>query len=858
MSNNFNEYKYDIETKELQPTPTLGQYTETNINNELPIINQFDNITDSENLIDYNDYIPELKSLESLHLNEFNKNSYESSEQIIDKINNFENNDLFEFSPDNKENTKKNNLKNENKEININNNTNDNFGDTKDLENIQTSSTFDTGKILENKDNVLKDKDNNPNNNNEEIDNILKYIDNNILKEDFGNNDYQTDNYLNFEELPSTTELEKGKNKNKNIDLYTPNEETNNNNNLLQTDNQNIDLFTSNEAFNDKYLISTLIDNQNNDSNFPNEAFKDNDLLLKDNQNIDTYTKIETNNNDNNYLSSIDNQIIDTYVTDGNIDSNKLVNDILNGKYKPSTDNKNNQNIDSYISNNIINNNYSTDNENIDLNNQNEIINDNNLLSTNSQNITNDINENKVEYTSYPSIKEGPKYIGSKITNLKLPPIHLEDEIEHNKIKNIIIPYKKEIIVPVKTKIEVPIKKKIQIPISKKIEVQVPKVTALSPSKNEEILPITTTYVEPSPSLIRYDSPPINTEQITIPEYNITSVNMEAPLIDNTPSVQASSPTNYSPEKIKISTQETFDNYSNHFNYKIDSIPQKSIVNYNVSSPIIEPNIKYNVLTNIIPVKNNISTYPLQPSVIYSPKSSPNKYNISTTKIKTMPIKYKYDVFTQSNKPKLKYSASSNLIEIPRIINSMNAPLQTSIFYSPSQKNYNYSSFKSNESHSYNNLFNQHTSPSKLYHVPRQKKQKLSYIIRTDSLNFSNKNNINTYSKETNNKYNLHSYKSTPHIINNNNSSSIRYNSPIGYDNYNINSNSDYPLFNSLNYKTFYPNDKSLSPGFETKRVFSPLNNDNLGNSMYRPKRFRNKPKRKKKIIYIKKSLFEH
>ena len=160
-------------------------------------------------------------------------------------------------------------------------------------------------------------------------------------------------------------------------------------------------------------------------------------------------------------------------------------------------------------------------------------------------------------------------------------------------------------------------------------------------------------------------------------------------------------------------------------------------------------------------------------------------------------------------------------------------------------------------------------SPSKLYHVPRQKKSKLNYIIRTNSLDPSNKNNINTYSKETNKKYNLLSYKSTPQMLYNTNTSSVRYNSPAGY---NINSNIEYPIFNSLQYKysynkdynepiykSFYPIDKSLSPGIEIRRVYSPLNNDKLGNSIYRTKRFRNKPKKRKtKIIYIKMSLISH
>ena len=73
----------------------------------------------------------------------------------MDKIYNFENNDLIDFSPDNKENSKKINVENENKEIN--NNTNDNLINIIDLENIQTSSTFEAGKTLENK-NILKEK----------------------------------------------------------------------------------------------------------------------------------------------------------------------------------------------------------------------------------------------------------------------------------------------------------------------------------------------------------------------------------------------------------------------------------------------------------------------------------------------------------------------------------------------------------------------------------------------------------------------------------------------------------------------------------------------------------------------------
>ena len=133
-------------------------------------------------------------------------------------------------------------------------------------------------------------------------------------------------------------------------------------------------------------------------------------------------------------------------------------------------------------------------------------------------------NETKSEFTSYPSIKEGPKYVGSKITNIKLPPIHLEDEVEHNQTKNTIIPHKKEIIIPVKKKIEVPIPKKIEIPLPKRMQVQIPKASSISPPKTEEILPISTSYVEPSPSLIIYDSPSNNNEfsnQTTFPEYNL-------------------------------------------------------------------------------------------------------------------------------------------------------------------------------------------------------------------------------------------------------------------------------------------------------------------------------------------------
>ena len=860
MSHNFNEQKYKMETEELQPIPTLGQYSENLINNELNFNNQFDNIPDFKNVIDYNDYLPDSKTSENSIINDLHKNSYKPGEPFMDKIYNFENNDLIDFSPDNKESSKKN-IQNENREIN--NNTNDNLINIIDLENIQTSSTFDAGKTLENNNNILKDKDNNINN--EEIDKILKNIENNFLNEDFGKNDYKVDNYANFEELPSLTEFEKGERQSKNMDLYTANEATNNDNYLSSTDNQNIDLYTSNEAFNDNYLISNSTDNQNNEPNLAKETFKDNDLLLKDNQNGDIYTQIETSND--NYLSSIDNQIIDTYSmydkkndidnnyltsTDNlNIDSDKLLNDIINGNYVPSSDNQTNQNLDSYLTNDIINNNYSTNNENIDQIIQNEIINDNNFPSTNNQNLT---NETKLKNTSYPSIKEEPKYIGSKISNIKLPPKHLVDEVEHSQIKNIIIPYKKEIIIPVPKKIEVPLPKKIENPVPKKIQVQIPKTTSISPPKTEEILPISTSYVEPSPSLIIYDSPFNNNEfsnQTTFPEYNLSSENLETQIINNTTPVQVSSSIEYNPENTKISTQETYEDYSNSFNYNINSIPQKSLVNYNVGSPI-----KYNVSSNVIdiPVNYNISTYPLQPSVIYSPKSSPNKYNMSTSKIKAIPIKYKYNVFSQSNEPKLKYSASSGLIGVPRIIDSINVPLQSSNIYSQSsQDNYLYSSFKLNESHSYNNLTKPMTSPSKLYHVPKQKKSKLNYIVRTKSLDPSNKDNINTYSKETNKKHNLLSHKSTPQMLYNTNTSSVRYNSPTGY---NVNSNAEYPLFNSLYsynkdynepiYKSFYPIDKSLSPGIEISRVYSPLNNDKLGNSIYRPKLFRNKPKKKK------------
>ena len=154
--------------------------------------------------------------------------------------------------------------------------------------------------------------------------------------------------------------------------LYTANEATNNDNYLSSTDNQNyqnIDLYTSNEAFNDNYLISTSTEIQNNEPNFTNEAFKDNDLLLTDNQNVDIYTQIKKNKD--NYLSSIDNQIFDTYTAHSkkeenyltsknnlSIDSDKLLNDIINGNYIPSTDNQTNQNLDSYLTTDIININY--------------------------------------------------------------------------------------------------------------------------------------------------------------------------------------------------------------------------------------------------------------------------------------------------------------------------------------------------------------------------------------------------------------------------------------------------------------------------------------------------------------------
>ena len=155
---------------------------------------------------------------------------------------------------------------------------------------------------------------------------------------------------------------------------------------------------------------------------------------------------------------------------------------------------------------------------------------------------------------------------------------------------------------------------------------------------------------------------------------------MEAPIINNTTPAQVSSPIKYNSENFKISTKGTYENYFNSFNYNINSFPQKSSVKYNVGSPIAEPGIKYNVSSNLIPIMNNISTYPLQPSVIYSPKSSQNKYNIS--KIKAIPIKYKYKIVSLPNEPKLKYSASSGLIGIPRKINSVNVPLQSSSIYS--------------------------------------------------------------------------------------------------------------------------------------------------------------------------------
>ena len=44
------------------------------------------------------------------------------------------------------------------------------------------------------------------------------------------------------------------------------------------------------------------------------------------------------------------------------------------------------------------------------------------------------------------------------------------------------------------------------------MQVQIPKATSISPPKTEEILPISTSYVEPSPSLIRNDSPSNNNE----------------------------------------------------------------------------------------------------------------------------------------------------------------------------------------------------------------------------------------------------------------------------------------------------------------------------------------------------------
>ena len=866
--NNFNENIYKIEENELKPTPTLGIYLKNNTNDEFNFNNQFDNITDIENLIEHNDYISDPIYTENLNKDEPHKNSYKPNEPFID---NFENNDLIEFSGDNKEKSKKNNTKNENEEIN---NNIDNLGIKLDLENYQTSSTFDTRQILENKDsnnnNILKDKDNNSNNN-EDIDSILKYIDDNILKEDYGSNEYQIDNYLNIEEFPFSSEFKKDKNQNKNMDLYTPNETTNNNNFLLSNQNeQNIDLYTTNEAFNDNYLA--LTDNKNNGSNFPNETFKENDLLLENSQNTDIYNQIETNKYEDNHLTSINNKNIDSIITHDKIDDNYLVSkdnknidsdiilkDIINDNFLPINDNQTNLIIDSYITNDIINNNNSDYNENIDLKNQIKTINDNNLTSTNN------IKETKSEYISYPPIKEGRKYIGSKITNIKLPPIHLEDEIEHNKIKNIIIPYKNEIIIPVKKKIEVPIPKKIQVPIPKKIQIPIPKTSSISPPKAEEIITIKSSYDEPSPSLIRYDSHLSNNEftnQIVFPENNLTSIEMEAPIQNNISPVQVSSTINYSPDNIKISSKEIYENYSIPFNYKNNSIPRKSIVKHNVGSPIIDHEIKYNASTNK-PVKYNISTYPLQSSIIYSQKTSPIKYKFYTTKLKTLPIKH--SIVSQSKKPKLKYSISSGLMKIPRTINLIEVPSLSSNSSSPNK--YNFSSFKLKESHSYNTLSNPHSFPSKLYNVPRQKKSKNNYIIRTNSLNPSNKNDLNSYSKETNNKYNFHSYKSTPQITFNNNSSNtsfIRYNSPVGY---NIISNLEYPFQNNYTYNKNYNDfiykssnhfDNTLSPGIEINRVYSPLNNDKLLNNIYRPKRFRDKPKRKKKVIYIKKSLLKN
>ena len=67
---------------------------------------------------------------------------------------------------------------------------------------------------------------------------------------------------------------------------------------------------------------------------------------------------------------------------------------------------------------------------------------------------------------------------------------------------------------------------------------------------------------------------------------------MEAPIINNTTPLQVSSPLQYNPENVKISTQEAYENYSNSFNYNINSISQKSSVNYNVGSPVVEPGIK--------------------------------------------------------------------------------------------------------------------------------------------------------------------------------------------------------------------------------------------------------------------------
>ena len=847
MAHIFNEQKSKFETMELQPIPTLDQYSENNIKQDFTFSNKYDNIADIENLKDYNNYGIDTKPLENINLIDLQNNSSKPGEEFIDISNiNFDNNNLVDFSQNNKEKSKKSNSKE------IKNNDNGNLDNKIKFENIQTSSTFDAGKILvnnETKNKILKNKGNNSDYNNDEIDKVLKYIDKKILNKDFD----QADNYLKYEEFPYSTEIEKIENQNKNTGLYNHNElnEATNNDYLSSTDNQNnknIDLYTSKEEFDDNYLTTT--DNLNIDSNFSNETFKENDLLKKDNQN----TQIETNKS--NYLSSVDNQIIDSYITQDKIDNNKniesnILNDITNYNYLSSTDNQNNQNIDSYLTNDIINNNYSIDNEKIDIKDQfdiNEIINDNNLSSENN------INEYQPEYSLNQSNKKGANYDGSKITNVKLPPLHLEDEIEHNKIKNIIIPYKKEIIVPVQKKIEVPIQKKIKAPI--------PKVTTILTPKTEGIFQDTSSYVEPSPSLIRYTSPSNNNEfqnQLTFPEYNLTSENIKAPIIDSTSTVQVSSTINYIPEKFNISTKETYENYSNPFNYKIDSIPQKSTVKYNARSPVIGSKTKYNVSTNSIiniPVKYNISTYPLESSIINSPKTSPNKYNTSTTKVRIFPLKY--NVISQSNVPKLKYSKS--LMDIPIKYNSNSIPLQSSIYSSLNK--YNYSSMKLNESHSYNDLSNPLPLHSKLYNVPRQKKSKVNYIIKTNSLNPSNKYDKN--SNEINSKNNLHSYKSSPQIFYNNNSSSFKYNSPVEYDNYNITNN---PIVNSLQYnnsyndsiyKSFYPIDRSLSPGIEVSRVFSPLNNGmekDSSRNMYRPKRFRNKPKRNKKIIYIKKSL---